>query len=73
MNSKQVLVIVAIVGVIGLCACSIIAFLVVGSGNFILDRVVSFATEITPSQAPLSTRVTLPTAESTSTTPDLTP
>jgi hypothetical protein len=73
MNSKQVLVIIVIIGVIGICACSIIGFLVVGSGNFVLDRFVSTTTEITPSQPPSSTRVTLPTAESTSTTLDPTP
>lgn len=70
MNSKQVLVIVGIVVVIGICACSVIAFLLLGSSNFIVDRFTSFATEITPPQSPSSTRVTLPTEEPPSVTLD---
>jgi hypothetical protein len=73
MSSKQVLVILGIVGVIALCACSVIALLVFGSGNFLLDRIVSNETGTTPSQAPTSTRVSLPTEEATSPSLDSTP
>lgn len=73
MKSRQVLVILGIIGVIGVCACSVLAFLVLGSDNYLLDRITSNGTGITPSQPPTSTRASLPTLESTSPSLEPTP
>jgi hypothetical protein len=73
MTSKQVLVILGIVAIIGLCACGVIAIVLFDSGNFLIERLVSNETGITPSQVSTSTRVTLPTSEPSTPSVDPTP
>ncbi len=72
MNSKQVWGFVAIVGVLGLCACSILVFFLVGSGSQFLDRFASGGIAEVITQVIPATQISIPTTDSTPPSPEAT-
>lgn len=72
MNSKQVWGFIGIAGVLAVCACAILIFLLLGSGNIILDRFASGGTAEVNTQVNPATQVSIPTTESTPSSPEAT-
>jgi hypothetical protein len=73
MSSKQTVLVIGIVGVLILSACGLFAYILISSGNLLLDRVVTSDNVVAPSQLPSSTQISIPTAEPTSPSLDPTP